>query len=287
MAYKNADYRPSARGRAILARAWEHLQAVPYRATSRWLFYRLLQDGYYAIKEKGDKKRAYDSFLGLTSRARHTEWGDWRPDTLADDTRRSIEHEAGFENVQEWVDALRERGGTPNLDHWYHQEQYVEVWFEAEAMAAQFEHYTRALTLRPFKGMPSIAYKFAMAEAIDGAAARYDLPVTILYFGDYDPAGVLIPETSVADIAKWCAAPFEFVRVGLNDGDGERLGIPENFDKPGTYQWEALPDGPAREMITGAVDPLVDRAVLDRLQLAARVAGAQLREYLQEFRLSA
>lgn len=280
MAYHNDDYKPNKASRAILARAWEHVQSVQYRATSRWLFYRLLQDGLY------HGKKDYQTFLGLFSRARHNYWEGWRPNTLADDTRQSRGHATGYRNVEEWAKEMVKYGRTPVLDHWFCQEQYVEVWFEAEAMRAQFEYYTRGLTLRPFKGMPSIDYKWGIAKDLEKHEARYGLPIVILYFGDYDGAGVLIPETSVADIEDWCKVDFDFERVGLNAGDGERLGIPENFEKPGTYQWEALPDSAARDMITGAVGTYVDVDIIGGLERQARAAGEQFRQYMQDFSLS-
>ena len=283
MAYKNAAYKPNKRGREILARAWEHVQSVPYRATSRWLFYRVLQDGFYPIKRDGDKARAYSAFLGLTSRARHNGWEGWRPNTLADDTRQSIEHKTGYRDTGKWAGDLVKYAWAPVLDHWYRQETYAEVWYEAVAMSAQFQHYTRGVTLRPFSGMPSIAYKWAIAQQLERHAEKYGLPVTALYFGDFDDAGKMIPETSAADIAAWCDVDFDFVRVGLNEGDGQRLGIPENFDKPGTYQWEALPDDAARDMITSAVGSYMDASVIDVCQSEARAAGDKLREYLRDF----
>ncbi len=277
VAYKSSDYRPNGKSRAILDRAWQHVHSIPYKATARWLFYRLLQDGLY--KGKSD----YTGFLQLTSRARHNDWEGWQPDTLADDTRQAHEHAAGSKDLGEWLEGLRQGVRPPVLDHWYRQDNYVEAWFEAEAMHRQFEHYTRGMTLRPFKGMPSIEYKYRTAQSLSDSAERYGLPIIVLYFGDYDAAGLTIPETSVDDIRGWCDADFDFVRVGLNKGDGERLGIPENFEKPGTYQWEALPDGAAAELITSSVEELVDTSVVGTLEAQASEAGKKLTEYLHGF----
>jgi len=279
MAYKSDNYKPNKQSAQILGRAWDHVHSIPYRATSRWLFYRLLQDGFYHGKDD------YGKFLALTSRARHNGWQQWRPDSLADDTRNAIEHRGGYRTVEEWAEELRTYGRQPTLDHWYGQEHYVEVWFEAEAMRAQFEHYVRGVTLRPFKGMPSIDYKYKMAQDLAASAEKYDLPVVVLYFGDYDQAGLTIPETSVEDVRGWCDVEFEFVRCGLNAGDGERLGIPENFEKPGAYQWEALPDDAAKELITSSVGRFVDTSILPSMESQAREAGAKLNALLRNFTL--
>ena len=84
MAYVNDNYQPNAKSREILARAWEHVQGVEYQVTARWLFYRLLQDGFYSSKAD------YEKLLALLSRARHNQWESWRPDSLIDDGREAI-----------------------------------------------------------------------------------------------------------------------------------------------------------------------------------------------------
>lgn len=272
MAYKSDDYTPQGKQRVILDAAWELLQGVPYRVTARWLFYQLLQAGYYA--GKGDYK---NKFLQLLSRARHCQYGPWRPDSLEDDRREAIVRGDGFETPGDWLEAISQRASC-QLSHWYGQDYYLEVWFEAAAMKSQFEYYTRNVTLRPFFGMPSIPYKWDIAKSLENASAEYGLPVVVLYFGDLDPAGETIPVTSAADIAGWCDVPFEFVRAGLNPGDEVRYRIPENFEHPGAYQWEALNDATAGEVITSAMAPYVDFDVMAQFENDAKAMTLQFRE---------
>lgn len=283
MAYESDDWKPQKKSRMILARAWEWVQSVPYQVTSRWVFYGLLQEGYYHVVQKGDKRKEYNKFLSLTSRARHHNWQGWRPDTLTDDTRQTYEHVRGFATTEKWVEWLLEQELRARLDHWHKQRYYAECWFEAAAMYRQFEHYTAGITLRPFQGMPSIDYKYRAAKSLEADAKRYGLPVVILYFGDYDDAGLIIPETSVNDVRKWCGVDFEFVRCGLNKGDGERLGIQENFEKPGHYQWEALRNEAARDIITSNVARFVDMDIVKETEQEAKEAGEKLAVYLQDF----
>ena len=132
MAYRSENYKPHKRSREILTRAWGHVQSVPYQVTARWLFYRLLQDGYYKTKSDYDNK-----FLPLLSRARHCFYESWRPDTLADDRRAPIVRGDGYESPAAWVEMLASRARC-NLARWEGQSYYVEVWFEAEAMKSQF-----------------------------------------------------------------------------------------------------------------------------------------------------
>lgn len=277
MAYKNNNYKPTAKSQAILDRAWEHINSVDYEVSARWLFYRLLQDGIYS------KKTDYKKFLSLTSRARHNEAGGWRPDTLRDETRNRMVYGEGQDDTQSWVYTLKRYGVNCQLDKWQGQENYIEIWFEANAMISQFKYHTRCITLVPFGGMPSIPYKYQCALALRAASARYNLPVSVLYFGDYDPAGETIPITSVNDIRGWCGVDFDFARVGLNEGDAERYNIRDNPEHPGTYQWEALDGDAAGQMIEDAVSQYVNLDAIKCVEAREQENERALLEYLQGF----
>jgi hypothetical protein len=53
------------------------------------------------------------------------------------------------------------------------------------------------------------------------------------------------------DVTEWCEAPFEFIHCGLNAEQVAIYRVPENIEHPGAYQWEALTDSAADEIITG------------------------------------
>jgi hypothetical protein len=277
MAYKSENYTPNAKSRAILAAAWKHVSSVPYQVSLRWLFYKVLQDSYYSDKDD------YQTFVGLMSKVRHNRWGDWRPDTLVDDRHNAFECEIGDRDADEWVTDLARLGVKCNIDHWYRQSAYVELWFEADAMIRQFQYYTSGITLRPFGGSASIPYKWAAAKGLEAAANRYDLPVVVLYFGDYDKAGLTIPQIAARDVREWCAVDFELVRVGLNAGDAERYNIPENFEKPGDYQWEALGDDAARALIESGVSAHVNVDLISRAESESKQVEESLKLYLKDF----
>ena len=116
-------------------------------------------------------------------------------------------------------------------------------------MTQQFRLYTDGLTLCPFGGQPSIPFKYQIAKYIEQQHEKYQKDVMVLYFGDLDESGLKIFNTGEEDISKWCDAPIEFIRCGLSDEQVRQYQIPENVDHPG-YQWEALTDEQAREIIT-------------------------------------
>lgn len=269
-------YTPRAKNAEILRVALDLVNAAPYRVSSRWVFYRLLQLGYYS--GKSDYK---DKFLKVTSEARHALYDGWHPNTLADETREAIARGVGPANLGEWL-ADYARYVWVDLDVWTNQSHYVELWYEARAMTQQFEHYTDHITLRPMGGQPSIDYKWQTAQALDQAATRYGCPIVILYFGDLDHAGGTISDVVERDVRTWATADFEFVRCGLTEAQVTRYGVPENPEKPGEYQWEALSDEGAREIITGGVSRYLRHDAFSAAERRSQSATTWVRKQLAE-----
>jgi|LDZT01.1.fsa_nt_gi hypothetical protein len=245
-------YNPSPETKKILDEAMATLQSVPYEVTARWLFYRLVQGGFFP-----NKKSYKSKFLPMLSKARKNFYGGWTPETLADDTRQALKRGGGYRDETDFIESIID-DAVCILNKHQHQKNYCELWFEAKAMKSQFEYYTSHITLRPFGGDPSINYKWEIAKDLEWAASYYGLPVVILYFGDLDPKGLTIPENAIKDIRKWCTADFDFYRAGLNPGDEHRYNIQENPDRPGTFQWEALDDSTAKELITRTIKKFLD-----------------------------
>lgn len=253
------DYNPQGKTARILDRAYELVNSVQYQVSARWLFYRLLQEGYY--KTKQDYK---NQFLKAVSNARHAFYKDWQPDTLADETRESIAGGDGWASPKDWLAAVAE--AKCRLDKWQTQPVYLECWYEARAMTDQFRHYTKHVTLRPMGGQPSIPYKWQIAKDLEQAAQEYNHPIKILYFGDLDPAGETISETIERDVRQWCEAEFEFIRCGLTAQQVKRYKVPDNPDHPGAYQWEALTDQGAREIITENLNRFLRQAAFSTIE---------------------
>lgn len=262
------SYKPNAKTAQILDRAYDILVSVPYKVSARWLFYRLLQEGFYSGKDDYKNK-----FLPAVSMARHEEYGQWMPDSLVDETREIIDRGNGFSSPEAWMKAVSIQLSC-SLSKWDAQPEYVEIWFEARAMSNQFQHYTQHVTLRPMGGQPSIPYKYRAALEL----SEIDKPITILYFGDLDPAGKMISEVVERDVRKWCAREFDFVHCGLNEEQVKLYNVPENFDKPGCFQWEALTDEAARQIIEDAVVPYIDTSLFAKVEMEEAEVTAWFRE---------
>jgi len=238
----------------ILNAAFEYVNSVPYKVSLRWVFYRLLQDGFYNDKE------GYNRFKFICAKARYSRWGGWRPDTLADETRHVIERPSAVVGEDEAVDEIRQNlrdSAFVWLDHFCRQDNYVELWFEARAMANQFKYYTTEIDLAPMAGNASIPFKWNLAKRLEAAAEKYGKDIIILYFGDEDQAGHGIKKDVVESVEIWCEVPFNVVWCGLTEAQIEKYRLPENVEKKG-FQWEALEDEDAGEIITSSLGEYIN-----------------------------
>jgi len=161
------------------------------------------------------------------------------------------------------------------------------VLYEAKAMSAQFEHYLPdAAILFPFGGDPSIPAKWKLAQLLATRWKQYHVPVQVVYFGDLDEKGVKIEKTAKADILGWTTklAPdgeFQWARGGLDEDHVERYELPHNLEGKG-YQWEALSDVQAREIIEDAIDGLIDFAEIDEIEKQEELITAGFRRCFRE-----
>jgi len=269
---------PEPRQQEILNKALEYVQSVPYKVSLRWIFYRLYQDGFY------NDKKGYKNFEILCSRARHTAWNGWHPAVLADETREAIARVFGYPNTEAAQENMASELSTAaqvDIDHFYRQKNYIELWFEARAMTGQFKHYTEDIDLIPMGGQPSISLKWDIAKRLERKASKYELPIIILYFGDEDLAGNQIEETIIEDVSAWSNASFEVVRCGLTKEQVIEYEVPESVDKKG-YQWEALSDEAAGKIITQSIEQYIDLSLIDEANDEAQAISEEWREKINE-----
>lgn len=227
------NYKPSPENAIILNESLKFVNSVPYKVPLRFIFYRW----YQTIP---GSKLTYTSYKRLTIRARKNFWNGWKPDTLIDDTRHAI------------IRGLPEEPKPSKPDYIKNQDYYIEIWFESKGMQHQFFYHTKDyhVTLVPFGGDPSLYYKDQIAKRLENRNKVYNKPIIILYFGDCDNKGHIIPKSALKDIRDWCDIPFKFVQCGLTIEQAKKYNIPNKPDsKILQYQWEALEDFQAKKII--------------------------------------
>jgi hypothetical protein len=249
---------------AMLDFAMGKIKSVPYKVNSRWVFYRLVQAGFI---QKSEIKR----FDYLLSRARKEFYGDFTPETLTDSIRQANFRGEFFAGYDLKLDSIEE------------QEYYVQLWFEAGAMHGQFEHFTRnyRVSLIPFRGDCSIPIKWEIAKKLEGIYGKYHKPIRILYFGDCDKKGFQILEAALADIRAWCKIGFEIERIGLTLEQAREFGLPENPDKPNSFQWESVESEDAERLILSSLSKYLT-PVSDRLEEREKVLSDKIRTAMTE-----
>jgi hypothetical protein len=235
------------------------MDALPYKVSNRWAFYRILQD-------LGYKKDAYKTWIKWESRARKNFWGGYAPDTFEDDTRDTHWTGTGYASFAEWLESLKY--DNPVYDAFNRQGRIVVCCFEARAMEQQFQYYLGRyrISLIPFGGDYTIEPKWRVAKQLAYWYNGYHLPIIVLYFGDCDKKGRQIPESAFKDIRKWAQVPFEVRWCGLTPDQVEKYNLPENPERRGQYQWEALEDPQAAEIILSALDQVWSRRAIQELE---------------------
>jgi len=271
-------WQPRQKQQQILERGWYWKESVPYSVNARWIFYKLYD---YDHLFNADKKKAYRNlFLPLFSKARKQFYGNWRPDSLVDDSREEFLNGFGYFNEKEWLE-LGISKQECILDKWQYSKYYVEIWFEAFAMKGQFEYFAPNISLVPFKGDASIEYKWRVAKRLEQMAERYSgKPIKILYFGDLDQKGLEIPKNALRDIKNWCSVSFDFIRGGLNPGDEVKFNLGTSIDKINSYQWESLSHEQAGELITSVINGVVSQGVFSEIESQEREATAKFKKII-------
>lgn len=242
-------YEPRKCNVPIVEAAMEHVESVSYKVGLRWVFYRLLQDGYYTRKED------YNRWKSLCSKVRKEFYGGWEPDTLIDEGR-SISTSYSPLTAVEMLELLP--GYITIRDSIFGQAEEIPfLIYESATSDGQFEHLAPYFDRAALRGDASIPHKWEIAQRIARLSVTYNLPVRILYFGDYDEKGLEIPENMLADVEPWCDCEFEYTRVGITPEQAELYGVPPKDGKE-TYEWEALDADAAKEVIQGAINGCLD-----------------------------
>ena len=197
-------------------------QAQGLSLTVRQLYYQFVARG---LLPSGQNE--YKKIVDTLSKARKA--GHFNNDLLVDRTRTV--HKGDFtRNDDDMVDALRSaRSWIKQMpewalqrDRWYGQPVHVSVWVEKEALAGIFETTCNELGVSwlACKGCPSVSalwdwIKGARDAKTYGGAERS----VILYFGDHDPTGFMIPRAAHEGIETLLDVTPDW----LNDDDEEEV----------------------------------------------------------------
>lgn len=200
---------------------------------------------------------------------------------LTDATRRGY-HADSFASGG---DLIEQFASLYRVSLWADTDRYVEVWCESRSIAGVIEDDCRRLgvSLYPCGGFASLSLTFQGSEDIRRAADGRD--VVIVYIGDWDPAGVLIPQKVLAELHGHLPDLSIFMRriavtreraAGL-PSKPRKAGDRRRLDIRTTVEAEAIPAAELRALLRQTVEGYLPAGAL----ASAQAAEASEREGLQ------
>ena len=218
-----------------------------------------------------NSKDSYEKISGLIADGRMLGFLDW--DMIEDRTRfkRGNVH---WKSPQQIISAAAEQY---RIDTRATQPVYVEAWIEKDSLVSILEGTCRRLDVPCFscRGYPSIT---ALHEAANRFRNKNN--AVILYAGDHDPSGLMIPQV-ITERFKEFEVNVKLQRLGLTLEQIRELGLPpfpakeqdKNYvayvEATGmTQAWEldALPPEKLSAMFESAIESLTDFQELERMQ---------------------
>ena len=151
------------------------------KVSSRQIFYHLVATGW--VKKDDNGYKYYTNKLVNDMRLA----GEIPMDSLTDST--SLYYTYQYDNFDDMVDQLK----INYCSSWdYEFEHYVEVWLEKESLADIVYGVTNwfGVKLSVSSGRTKISQVYSAVQRFN----QFEVPVTILYLGDFDPTGMNISE---------------------------------------------------------------------------------------------
>lgn len=183
---------------------------------------------YYRLVAAGKIPNSIRSYKNLG--AALTDWRRARKIPIAafeDRTRGMKRHDSGWRDdapltwASRHLEVFKKRALEYELARWYGQSERVVVVVEKQALEGPFEEICEelAVDLAVCRGYPSLSFLNEVAAAIGKSDPAHDArDLTLLYFGDYDPSGLNIPETVERDLGPGLfRRQFHFERVALTE----------------------------------------------------------------------
>jgi hypothetical protein len=210
---------------------------------------------------------------------------------LVDSTRRGY-HVDTFSGK---ADFLHRINGLYRANLWANADHHCEVWTESRSIAGviQDDCSELAVSLYPCGGFSSITLAYDAAQHINGAVEAQ--PVTILYVGDYDPAGVLIDVSLERELRQHLRSDvhLDFRRIGITEQQVIELDLPTNTRKATdkrsshityTVEAEAMPAKLMRKLVRDSIESLLPPHALEISKLAESEERRGLQLWAKIFR---
>jgi hypothetical protein len=202
-------------------RDFDEQEIVP---TLRAMFYTLVQLGVLP-----NTQGAYHSLSDRTAR-----WRENRKlpiDCFADHVRRVIQDfDDDYRTLEEYIyigrDFLKNAKNTHAIPRWHNQPNHVEVWLEKDAPVESFRSIVRDrhVIVVPNRGHSSVAFLNENVDRLKKKQAE-GKKIYILYFGDADPSGEVMPKVYKRKLVEYGLYKVEFIPLAVTKEQIRRFNL--------------------------------------------------------------
>jgi len=233
-----------------------------------------LRQVYYQLVARhiiDNKRSEYQKLSNALVRARQEGIIPWE---WVEDRGRQPRAISMWRDLPDFIDTVKV---AYRKDVWDSQPVYIEVWLEKDALSGVFIDVTReyGVTLIVGRGYNSwSAYKDASIRFCD-----IDKPITLLYFGDFDPSGEDILR-ALEDSLEFFGTSPEIIKVALTHDDITRYDLPPDFTKKTdsrsknfieehgdiAVELDALPVKILQQKIRDSIEDHIDLEALEKIR---------------------
>jgi hypothetical protein len=238
-------------------------------ATIRHYYYKLLSSDVLRVFSQFEtsKKNAYNWVSGLLTKARDN--GEFPWEAVVDNGRRSLSYYSR-EDIAYY--AYIEGVSSYSLDPWRGQQCRIEIIVEKDGLVDMVSSYVKQwrIPVRSLDGFNSTTKSKQAAERY-GTGKGYIL----LCCGDFDPSGILIPQSLKAKLNQYGSYPDiqrialtkedtlflpDYASVEVSDGNPHRIGFQKLYGKKQKgYEIEVLTPSQLRQRVENAIAPYIDK----------------------------
>lgn len=225
------DWKPRPAAAAIIEDVKEILDEYQDHLpmTVRQIFYRMV--GAYDFPKDERAYRSLQEKLNLARRAKMIPFSAIRDDGII------VMHRTWHEGPADFWDDVGNQANRYRRDRQVGQPARIELWAESAGMLPQLAKVASQFSVPVYSagGSPSVTANYDVADRV----LQWNVPTIMLHVGDFDPSGVSIFESMVADVAAFVEADRLIQNIHV-----EPVRVALTADQVAAYQ---LPTSPAKK----------------------------------------
>jgi hypothetical protein len=271
----------------IIAAALEVFDQYDTAITLRQLYYRLVSRLLIP-----NTINSYKRLSRIMVKAREQE--DVPVNCLEDRSRRVLGRgDTGYDSAEDYLkqklSSLQDSWKGFTMLMWEDQPVYLLISLEKDALSRLVSRIANQYSVRTFptRGYPSFSYVQLMANYMQTRLT--EKPITVLYFGDFDPSGVDIERDLEDRLGRYGAKDFKVKRIALTADQIKQYTLPPMPVKRSDARAEGfMAEFGDQAVELDALDPnllqkMVDKSILENIEAGRWNARVRKIEQLQKW----